>query len=110
MAAGLAVDSFAPRLSFFFNSHSDFLEEIAKFRAARRIYACLMRDRFGAQDPRSLPLRFHAQTAGSTLTAQQPDVSIVRTALQAMAAALAGAQARHTNSRDEARSLPTEES
>jgi len=110
MAAGLAVDSFAPRLSFFFNSHSDFLEEIAKFRAARRIYAHLMRDRFGARDPRSMMLRFHVQTAGSTLTAQQPDINIVRTALQAMAAVLGGAQSLHTNSRDEALSLPTEES
>jgi len=108
--AGLAVDSFAPRLSFFFNSHSDFLEEIAKFRAASRIYAHLMRDRFGARDPRSMMLRFHVQTAGSTLTAQQPDVNIVRTALQAMAAVLGGAQSLHTNSRDEALALPTEES
>jgi methylmalonyl-CoA mutase N-terminal domain/subunit len=110
IAAGLAVDSFAPRLSFFFNSHSDFLEEIAKFRAARRIYARLMRDRFGASDPRSRMLRFHVQTAGSTLAAQQPDVNIVRTALQAMAAVLGGAQSLHTNSRDEALALPTEES
>jgi len=110
IAAGLAVDSFAPRLSFFFNSHSDFLEEIAKFRAARRIYAYLMRDRFGAKDARSLMLRFHVQTAGSTLTAQQPDVNIVRTAIQAMAAVLGGAQSLHTNSRDEALALPTEES
>jgi methylmalonyl-CoA mutase N-terminal domain/subunit len=110
IAAGLAVDSFAPRLSFFFNSHSDFLEEIAKFRAARRIYAFLMRDRFGARDPRSTMLRFHVQTAGSTLTAQQPDVNIVRTAIQALAAVLGGAQSLHTNSRDEALSLPTEES
>ena len=110
IAAGLAVDSFAPRLSFFFNSHNDFLEEIAKFRAARRIYAYLMRDRFGARDPRSLMLRFHVQTAGSTLTAQQPDVNIVRTAIQAMAAVLGGAQSLHTNSRDEAVALPTEES
>jgi methylmalonyl-CoA mutase, N-terminal domain len=110
VAAGLAVDSFAPRLSFFFNSHSDFLEEIAKFRAARRIYARLMRDRFGAKDPRSTMLRFHVQTAGSTLTAQQPDVNIVRTALQAMAAVLGGAQSLHTNSRDEALGLPSEES
>jgi methylmalonyl-CoA mutase N-terminal domain/subunit len=110
IAAGLAVDSFAPRLSFFFNSHNDFLEEIAKFRAARRIYAHLMRDRFGARDPRSMMLRFHVQTAGSTLTAQQPDVNIVRTALQAMAAVLGGAQSLHTNSRDEALALPTEES
>jgi methylmalonyl-CoA mutase N-terminal domain/subunit len=108
--AGLPVDSFAPRLSFFFNSHNDFLEEIAKFRAARRIYAHLMRDRFGARDKRSQMLRFHVQTAGSTLTAQQPDVNIVRTALQAMAAVLGGAQSLHTNSRDEALALPTEES
>jgi methylmalonyl-CoA mutase N-terminal domain/subunit len=108
--AGLAVDFFAPRLSFFFNAHSDFLEEIAKFRAARRIYANLMRDRFGAKDKRSTMLRFHVQTAGSTLTAQQPDVNIVRTAIQAMAAVLGGAQSLHTNSRDEALSLPTEES
>src|SRR5580765_5514400 len=110
IAGGLAVDSFAPRLSFFFNSHSDFLEEIAKFRAARRIYARLMRDRFAAKDARSRMLRFHVQTAGSTLTAQQPDVNIVRTALQAMAAVLGGAQSLHTNSRDEALGLPTEES
>ena len=110
VAAGLTVDSFAPRLSFFFNAHSDFLEEIAKFRAARKIYAGLMRERFGAQDPRSLMLRFHVQTAGSTLTAQQPDVNIVRTALEAMAAVLGGGQSLHTNSRDEALGLPTEES
>jgi methylmalonyl-CoA mutase N-terminal domain/subunit len=110
VAAGLAVDSFAPRLSFFFNAHSDFLEEIAKFRAARRIYARLMRDRFGVKDPRSTMLRFHVQTAGSTLTAQQPDVNIVRTAIEAMTAVLGGAQSLHTNSRDEALSLPTEES
>src|SRR5260370_35838265 len=107
LQAGLEVDSFAPRLSFFFNSHSNFLEEIAKFRAARRLYAHLMRDRFGAKNPRSLMLRFHVQTAGSTLTAQQPDVNIVRTALQAMAAVLGGAQSLHTNSRDEALALPT---
>jgi len=110
VAAGLAVDAFAPRLSFFFNAHNDFLEEIAKFRAARRIYAKLMRDRFGARDPRSMMLRFHVQTAGSTLAAQQPDVNIVRTAIQAMAAVLGGAQSLHTNSRDEALALPTEES
>jgi methylmalonyl-CoA mutase N-terminal domain/subunit len=110
VSAGLPVDSFAPRLSFFFNSHSNFLEEIAKFRAARRVYANLMRDRFGAQDPRSLMLRFHVQTAGSTLTAQQPDVNLVRTAIQALAAVLGGAQSLHTNSRDEALALPTEES
>jgi methylmalonyl-CoA mutase N-terminal domain/subunit len=108
--AGLAVDAFAPRLSFFFNSHNDFFEEIAKFRAARRIYAFLMRDRFGARDARSTMLRFHAQTAGSSLTAQQPDINIVRTTLQAMAAVLGGAQSLHTNSRDEALALPTEDS
>ena len=110
IGAGLPVDSFAPRLSFFFNAHNDFLEEIAKFRAARRIYACLMRDGFHASDPRSTMLRFHVQTAGSTLTAQQPDVNIVRTALQGLAAVLGGTQSLHTNSRDEALALPTEES
>jgi methylmalonyl-CoA mutase N-terminal domain/subunit len=108
--AGLKIDSFAPRLSFFFNSHNGFLEEIAKYRAARRIYAHLMRDRFGAQDPRSMTLRFHVQTAGSSLSAQQPDVNIVRTAIQALAAVLGGTQSLHTNSRDEALGLPTEES
>ncbi len=108
--AGLEVDAFAPRLSFFFNSHNDFLEEIAKFRAARRLYAKLMRDRFGAKDQRSTMLRFHVQTAGSTLTAQQPDVNLVRTSFQALAAVLGGAQSLHTNSRDEALGLPTEES
>jgi methylmalonyl-CoA mutase N-terminal domain/subunit len=108
--AGLEVDSFAPRLSFFFSAHNDFLEEIAKFRAARRLYAHLMRERFGARNPRSMMLRFHAQTAGSTLTAQQPDVNLVRVALQALAAVLGGAQSLHTNSRDEALSLPAEES
>src|SRR5229473_1296578 len=108
--AGLTVDSFAPRLSFFFNSHNNFLEEIAKFRAARRLYAKLMRDRFGAKNERSLMLRFHAQTAGSTLTAQQPDVNVVRVSLQAMAAVLGGAQSLHTNGKDEALALPTEES
>jgi methylmalonyl-CoA mutase N-terminal domain/subunit len=110
LAAGLDVDAFAPRLSFFFNAHSNFLEEIAKFRAARRIYARLMRERFGAKDPKSTMLRFHVQTAGSTLTAQQPDVNIVRTAWQALSAVLGGAQSLHTNSRDEALALPTEES
>ncbi len=110
LQAGLPLDSFAPRLSFFFNAHSNFLEEIAKFRAARRIYAVLMHDRFGARDPRSMALRFHTQTAGSSLTAQQPDVNIVRTALQALSAVLGGTQSLHTNSRDEALSLPTEES
>jgi methylmalonyl-CoA mutase N-terminal domain/subunit len=108
--AGMAVDAFAPRLSFFFNSHNGFLEEIAKFRAARRIYAQLMRERFGARDPRSMMLRYHVQTAGSTLTAQQADVNIIRTAIQAMAAVLGGCQSLHTNSRDEALGLPTEES
>jgi len=110
IVAGLEVDAFAPRLSFFFNAHSDFLEEIAKFRAARRIYAKLMRERFGAKHAKSTMLRFHVQTAGSTLTAQQPDVNIVRTALEAMSAVLGGAQSLHTNSRDEALGLPTEES
>jgi methylmalonyl-CoA mutase N-terminal domain/subunit len=110
LAAGMAIDAFAPRISFFFNSHNNFLEEIAKFRAARRLYAKLMRDRFGAKNERSMMLRFHAQTAGSTLTAQQPDVNVIRTSLQAMAAALGGAQSLHTNSRDEALSLPNEES
>ena len=110
LASGLEIDSFAPRLSFFFNAHSDFLEEIAKFRAARRLYAYLMRDRFGARNPRSMMLRFHVQTAGSTLTAQQPDVNLVRTALEALSAVLGGGQSLHTNSRDEALALPTEES
>jgi methylmalonyl-CoA mutase N-terminal domain/subunit len=108
--AGLNVDSFAPRLSFFFNAHNNFLEEIAKFRAARRLYARIMKERFGAKNPRSMMLRFHTQTAGSTLTAQQPDVNIVRTAVQAMAAVLGGTQSLHTNSRDEALGLPTEDS
>jgi methylmalonyl-CoA mutase, N-terminal domain len=107
--AGLAVDEFAPQLSFFFNAHSDLLEEIAKYRAARRLWAKIMRDRFGAQDPRSLLLRFHAQTAGSSLTAQQPENNIVRVAIQALAAALGGCQSLHTNSMDEALALPTED-
>ena len=110
IATGLRVDDFAPRLSFFFNAQSNFLEEIAKFRASRRLYAHLMRDRFGAKNPRSCMLRFHTQTAGSTLTAQQPDVNIVRTALEALSAVLGGTQSLHTNSRDEALSLPAEES
>ena len=110
LGAGLSIDRFAPRLSFFFNAHSNFFEEIAKFRAARRIYAKLMRDRFGAKDPRSWKLRFHTQTAGSTLTAQQPDVNVVRTTLEALSAVLGGTQSLHTNSRDEALGLPTEES
>jgi methylmalonyl-CoA mutase N-terminal domain/subunit len=108
-SAGLSVDSFAPRLSFFFNAHNDFLEEIAKFRAARRIYARLMRDRFGATDPRSMMLRFHTQTAGSTLTAQQADNNVVRVTLQALAAVLGGTQSLHTNGKDEALGLPTED-
>jgi methylmalonyl-CoA mutase N-terminal domain/subunit len=106
----LDVDSFAPRLSFFFNAHSDFLTEIAKFRAARRLYARLMRDRFHAKNDRSCMLRFHTQTAGSSLTAQQPDVNIVRTTLEALSAVLGGTQSLHTNARDEALGLPTEES
>jgi len=108
--AGLDVDAFAPRLSFFFNCHNNFLEEIAKFRAARRIWARIMRDRFGAKSPRSWMLRFHTQTAGSSLTAQQPENNIVRTALQALAAVLGGTQSLHTNSFDEALALPTENS
>jgi methylmalonyl-CoA mutase N-terminal domain/subunit len=106
--AGLDVDSFAPRISFFFNSHSDFFEEIAKFRAARRIWARVMRERFRAANPRSWQLRFHAQTAGVSLTAQQPYNNVVRTALQAMAAVLGGTQSLHTNALDEALALPTE--
>ena len=107
--AGLDVDKFAPRLSFFFNAHSNFLEEVAKYRAARRMWARIMRDRFGAKNPKSMMLRFHTQTAGSTLTAQQPENNIVRTALQAMAAVLGGTQSLHTNSFDEALALPTEQ-
>jgi methylmalonyl-CoA mutase N-terminal domain/subunit len=108
--AGLDVDKFAPRLSFFFNAHNNFLEEVAKFRAARRMWAKIMRDRFQAKNPKSWMLRFHAQTAGSTLTAQQPENNIVRTAIQAMAAVLGGTQSLHTNSFDEALALPTEAS
>jgi methylmalonyl-CoA mutase N-terminal domain/subunit len=107
--AGLNVDTFAGQLSFFFNSHNNLFEEVAKFRAARRMWAQIMRERFHTQDPRSMMLRFHAQTAGSTLTAQQPDNNIVRTAYQALAAVLGGTQSLHTNSKDEALSLPTEE-
>ena len=109
VAAGQQVDAFAPRLSFFFNAHNDFLEEIAKFRTARRLWARIMKERFGAKDPKSMMLRFHAQTAGSTLTAQQSDVNVVRVTLQALAAVLGGAQSLHTNSRDEALGLPTPE-
>ncbi len=108
--AGLDVDKFAPRLSFFFNAHSNFLEEVAKYRAARRMWAKIMRDRFKAKSPKSWMLRFHTQTAGSTLTAQQPENNIVRTAIQAMAAVLGGTQSLHTNSFDEALALPTEAS
>lgn len=108
LAAGLKVDEFAPRLSFFFNAHSNLLEEVAKFRAARRLWAHVMRDRYGARDPRSMMLRFHTQTAGSTLTAQQPEVNIVRTTIQALAAVLGGTQSLHTNAMDEALALPTE--
>jgi methylmalonyl-CoA mutase, N-terminal domain len=106
--AGLEVDAFAPQLSFFFNAHNHLLEEVAKFRAARRLWARIMRDRFGARDPRSCMLRFHAQTAGSMLTAQQPENNIVRVAVQALAAILGGCQSLHTNSMDEALALPTE--
>jgi methylmalonyl-CoA mutase N-terminal domain/subunit len=108
IAAGLDVDDFAPRLSFFFNSHSDFFEEIAKFRAARRIWARHMRDKYGAKNPRSWALRFHTQTAGCSATAQQPDNNIMRTAFQALAAVLGGTQSLHTNSLDEVLALPTE--
>src|SRR6266702_568340 len=108
--AGLGVDEFAPQLSFFFNAHNDLLEEIAKYRAARRLWAQIMRDRFHAKDPRSLLLRFHAQTAGSSLTAQQPENNIIRVAMQALAAVLGGRRTMHTKSLDEALALPTEES
>jgi len=110
LGAGLNVDDFGGRLSFFFNAHSDLFEEAAKFRAARRIWAQVMKERFGAQNPKSMMLRFHAQTGGSTLTAQQPDNNIVRVTLQALAAVLGGTQSLHTNSRDEALGLPSEES
>jgi methylmalonyl-CoA mutase N-terminal domain/subunit len=109
-ARGLAVDEFAPRLSFFLNAHNDLLEEVGKFRAARRLWARIMRERFQARDPRSWMFRFHTQTAGSTLTAQQPHVNIVRVTLQALAAVLGGTQSLHTNARDEALALPTEAS
>ena len=107
IAAGLAFDEFAPRLSFFFAAHNDLLEEVAKFRAARRVWATVARDRFGATDPRSMAMRFHVQTGGSTLMAQQPDVNVVRTTVQALAATLGGTQSLHTNSLDEALGLPT---
>ena len=108
LAAGLAIDEFAPRLSFFFNAHSDFFEEIAKYRAARRIWARWLRDRYGATNPKSMQLRFHTQTAGVSLTAQQPEVNIVRTAIEALAGVLGGTQSLHTNSMDETLALPTE--
>ncbi len=108
--AGLSVDDFAPRLSFFFNAHNDLFEEVAKFRAARRVWAKIMKERFGAANPKSLMLRFHTQTGGSTLTAQQPENNIVRVAIQALAAVLGGTQSLHTNSKDEALALPTEDS
>lgn len=110
LAAGLGIDDFAPRLSFFFNAHNHFFEEIAKFRAARRIWARFMRDEYHAKNPKSWQLRFHTQTGGSTLTAQQPDNNIIRVTIQALAAVLGGTQSLHTNSRDEALALPTEES
>ena len=107
IGAGLAFDEFAPRLSFFFAAHGDLLEEVAKFRAARRTWATVARDRFGAKDPKSMAMRFHVQTGGSTLTAQQPDVNVVRTTVQALAAVLGGTQSLHTNALDEALGLPT---
>jgi methylmalonyl-CoA mutase N-terminal domain/subunit len=106
--AGLAVDEFAPRLSFFFNAHIDFFEEIAKYRAARRIWARWLRDRYGARDPRSMQLRFHTQTAGVSLTAQQPEVNVARVAIEALAGVLGGTQSLHTDAFDEALALPTE--
>jgi methylmalonyl-CoA mutase N-terminal domain/subunit len=108
LAAGLVLDDFAPQLSFFFNAHNDLFEEVAKYRAARRLWASIMRDRFGAKNPKSTMLRFHTQTGGSTLTAQQPETNIVRVTLQALAAALGGTQSLHTNGFDEALGLPTE--
>jgi methylmalonyl-CoA mutase N-terminal domain/subunit len=108
LSRGLDVDRFAPRISFFFNAHQDFLEEVAKFRAARRLWATTMRDRFGATNPRSMMLRFHTQTAGSSLTAQQPENNVIRTTLEALSSVLGGTQSLHTNSEDEALGLPTE--
>jgi methylmalonyl-CoA mutase N-terminal domain/subunit len=107
--AGLDVDDFGPRLSFFFNAHNDLLEEVAKYRAARRLWAKIMKERFGAKDPKSMMLRFHTQTGGSTLTAQQPDNNIIRVTIQTLAAVLGGTQSLHTNSKDEALALPTED-
>ena len=108
LEAGLSIDEFAPRLSFFFNAHNNFLEEVAKFRAARRMWARMMREEFGAADPRSWLLRFHTQTAGSSLTAQQPENNVARVTVQTMAAVAGGTQSLHTNAMDEALSLPTE--
>lgn len=108
--AGLDVDTFAPRLSFFFNAHNDLLEEVSKYRAARRLWARIMKDRFGATNPKSMALKFHTQTGGSTLTAQQPENNIIRVAIQTLAAVLGGTQSLHTNSKDEALALPTEDS
>jgi methylmalonyl-CoA mutase N-terminal domain/subunit len=110
LKAGLDIDTFASRISFFFNAHLNFFEEAAKFRAARRIWAKIMKERFGAKDPKSMMMRFHCQTAGSSLTAQQVDNNVVRTTIEAMSAVLGGCQSLHTNSRDEALSLPTENS
>jgi methylmalonyl-CoA mutase N-terminal domain/subunit len=110
LEAGLDIDDFAPRLSFFFNAHNDLLEEVSKYRAARRLWAKIMKDRFGAKNPKSMALKFHTQTGGSTLTAQQPDNNIVRVAIQTLAAVLGGTQSLHTNSKDEALALPTEDS
>ena len=107
--AGLEIDRFAPRVAFFFNAHNNFLEEVAKYRAARRLWAKIMRERFGAKDPKSMMLRFHTQTAGSTLTAQQPEVNVIRTTVQALASVLGGTQSLHTNAMDEALGLPTED-
>src|SRR5262249_48284383 len=109
LRAGLAVDEFGPRLSFFFACHNNFLEEVCKFRAARRLWARIMAERHGAKDPRSQMLRFHTQTGGATLTAQQPDNNIIRTTVQALAAVLGGTQSLHTNSKDEALALPSEQ-
>ncbi|MDC9421673.1 methylmalonyl-CoA mutase family protein, partial [Clostridioides difficile] len=110
LEAGLHIDDFAPRLSFFYNSHNNLFEEVAKFRAARRIWANIMKNRFKAENPKSWALKFHTQTAGCTLTAQQPENNIVRVAIQTLAAVLGGTQSLHTNSKDEALALPTEDS
>src|SRR5581483_11538809 len=108
--AGLSPDAFGERLSFFFNAHNDFFQEVAKFRAARRLWARIMKERFGATNPKAMALRFHAQTGGSTLTAQQPETNVVRVAVQALSAVCGGAQSLHTNAFDEALALPSERS